>query len=151
MVWFAPFQPLPHGEPQRKRWGLFVCVRYRCHGQCCQQALRFDSLERPGGDAADRDRSERGLAQRQAGLGCDRAKVAAIQDCEKANGVLCAGCPTLKGRLLAERAQRDVEITALRERVAVLEQTSAQRLVGWAAWRGGAPPRLNLDGGAALT
>ena len=26
LVWFAPFQPLPHGEPQRKRWGFFVAL-----------------------------------------------------------------------------------------------------------------------------
>ena len=23
LVWFAPFQPLPHGEPQLSSWGLF--------------------------------------------------------------------------------------------------------------------------------
>jgi hypothetical protein len=42
---------------------------------------------------------------------------------------LQATCAALQGRILAERAQRDADIAALRERVAELEQAASLRLV----------------------
>ena len=77
-------------------------------------------------DAADCDRSERELAQRRADVDRDRAKIDfVIQDYKKANGVLRAGCITLKARADAERAGRQAaegEAERMRARVAELER-----------------------------
>jgi hypothetical protein len=98
-----------------------------------ERRLEEERARQQTADAADRDRSERELAQRQADVDRDRAKIAAvIQDYERADRVLRAGCLTLKARADAERAGRqaaETEIAALRERVAVLEQTASPRPV----------------------
>ena len=53
---------------------------------------------------------------------CARQSAKEIADLE-------ATCTALKGRILAERAQRDADIAALRERVAELEQAASLRFV----------------------
>jgi hypothetical protein len=76
--------------------------------------------------AADRARFNQEAAERRADLERDRAKIDSItQGYEKANGVLRAGCLTLKARADAERAGRqaaEAEVERLRTRVAELER-----------------------------
>ena len=91
-----------------------------------EKRMEEERTRQQAADAADCDRSERELAQRRADVDRDRAKIDfVIQDYKKANGVLRAGCITLKARADAERAGRQAaegEAERLRARVAELER-----------------------------
>ena len=70
-----------------------------------EKRMEEERTRQQAADAADCDRSERELAQRRADVDRDRAKIDfVIQDYKKANGILRAGCITLKDRADAERA-----------------------------------------------